>query len=444
MTRIEDIPTAPIGQDGSGQDKSIAAPSPYTHFPASSTLANDGLLAGRELESDAELDGLIQSILESIDAESPAASPAASPGFPYRPNGPVYHVNPAIRGPIDFDLVEKLQAMAPAFGMSPAWGATYANGQIGNTVPKSDGYIRYGKPLTEVTNETLPFSPKPIEPEHFRCLKPKWCKGIDPDDYGYTIWHPCHKCENCIANDLNDKSWRWDVGRGPFQTSILVHGAANADEARKWTLHFARAVNISNRASMVTPDGEIWVVGADPMDADAIQRIRDFAAAEHGNAQRPSKAWPNGRPAMQCTVKSENVAGSDLLAFASGNRTAQGEQRHVAFRLFGPAFAKVPIDDDFSLGDATPIPDDEPTPTAVYLSKPTRESRAWRYEHNPAARESMRLDARADQARKWCDGKNLITHKGPVRMVEQYKAYLAGRREYEPAWDIVAQLYGGG
>ena len=382
---------------------------------------------GRELKSDAEFDGLIQNILESIDAESPAESP----GFPYRPTGPVYHVNPAIRGPIDFDLVEKLQAMAPAFGMSPAWGATYATGKIGNTVPKSGGYIRLGKPVTNVTDRVGYRVGKPSKPTALKCSRLKWGKGTDASQCGYKIWHPCHVCLNCNANALNDKAWRWDVGRGPFQTSIMVYGAANADEARKWTGQLAKAINIPNRASMVTPDGEILVVSADPLDADTIQRIRDFAAADHGNCTRP---------AMQCTIKSENVKGSDLIAFVKGNRTAQGEQRHVSWVNKGAAFAQGPVEDDFSLGDATPIPDDEPRPTEVVLSSWARQSRSWRKERNPAQRESMRLAARAEQAGLWCDGKNLITYCGPTRMLKQYAEYLAGRREYEAAWQYVAEL----
>ena len=86
----------------------------------------------------------------------------------------------------------------------------------------------------------------------------------------------------------------------------MVHGAANADEARKWTGQLAKAVNIPNRASLVTDAGEIWIVSADPLDADTIDRIRTFAAAGHGNCKRPT---------MQCTIKSENVKGSVLAAF---------------------------------------------------------------------------------------------------------------------------------
>ena len=77
------------------------------------------------------------------------------------------------------------------------------------------------------------------------------------------MWHRCNKCENCAAFALNLKAWRWDVGRGPFQVSIMVNGAANADEARKWTGQLAKAVNLPNRASLVTDAGEIWIVAAD-------------------------------------------------------------------------------------------------------------------------------------------------------------------------------------
>ena len=46
MTQSDSIPTAQIGQDGSGPDKSTATTLPYTQLGTPSTLANDGLLAG--------------------------------------------------------------------------------------------------------------------------------------------------------------------------------------------------------------------------------------------------------------------------------------------------------------------------------------------------------------------------------------------------------------
>ena len=301
-------------------------------------------------------------------------------------------------------------------------------GRVGSQNQESGGYVRYQKPLTNVTAR---LSPKPDKPRELKCHKPQWSTGTDVYGGGYKIWHKCNKCLPCIANALNHKAWRWDVGRGPFQTSIMVNGAANADEARKWTGQLAKAVGIPNRASMVTDAGEIWIVGADPMDADTIERIRTFATARHGNCKRP---------AMQCTIKSETVKGSDLVAFVKGNRTAQGEQRHVSFRLHGAAFADDPVEDDFSLGDAIPIPDDEPTPTEVVLCSEVKQSRSWRKEPNPEKRESLRIIARADQARLWTEGKNIITYTGPTKMLKQYADYCAGLRQYEPAWDYVANL----
>ena len=225
------------------------------------------------------------------------------------------------------------------------------------------------------------------------------------------------------------------MGRGPFQTSIMLTGAANADEARKWTGLFAKAVTIPNRASLITDAGEIWIVAADPMDADTIERIRRFAAAEHGNCQRPR---------LDCTIKSENVKGSDLASFVKGSRTAQGEQRHVSFRLHGAAFADDPVEDDFSLGDATPIPEGEPTPTEIFLCSEVKESRSWRSEPDAAIRERLRIIARGHQARLWCEGKNILTYTGPTKMLRQYAEYKAGNRAYEPAWEYVAELLGDG
>ena len=351
-------------------------------------LANDGLLGGSPVESDAEILKL--------------------PGLSRRDR-------------VQFGSVEDMTSweVMTSTGLSPG--------------RESGGHSSYEKTGTIVTAR---FSGKPSKPRLAKCLKPKWDRGTDGHGVNFKIWHKCNRCSACITNALNLKAWRWDVGRGPFQTSIMVNGAANADEARKWTGQLAKAVGIPNRASLVTDAGEIWIVGADPMDADTIERIHSFALAEHGNAKRP---------AMDCTIKSETVKGADLVAFVKGNslpRTVEGEQSHVSFRLHGAAFADDPIEDDFSLGDATPIPDDEPTPTEVVLGSEVRKSRAWRKIKNPQKRERRRILARAEQAQLWCDGKNLITYTGPTKMLRQYTEYLEGHREYEPAWGHVAELYG--
>ena len=55
MTQSDSIPPVPIEQDGSGPDKSTATILPYTQKGTPSTLANDGLLGGPLVESDAEL-----------------------------------------------------------------------------------------------------------------------------------------------------------------------------------------------------------------------------------------------------------------------------------------------------------------------------------------------------------------------------------------------------
>ena len=143
---------------------------------------------------------------------------------------------------------------------------------------------------------------------------------------------------------------------------------------------------------------------------------------------------------MQCVIRTENIKGVDLIAFVQGNRTAQGEQRHVSWVNKGVAFADDPVEDDFSLGDSHPIPDDEPTPTLVVLCSEVQESRAWRKERNPKKREELRIIARANQARLWCEGKNILTYTGSTKLLRQYAEYRARRRVYEPAWDYVADL----
>ena len=358
------------------------------------SIAHDGLLAGPELESDADLLELYGDTLNRKDK-------------------------------IAFGWIDPDEN-----GVDRA----YRTGVIGGGNQESGGSVCYPTPQETETNETTRFSPKPDKPRPLKCSNPQWGTGTDVFGGGYRIWRPCNKCENCNANAANLKGWRWDVGRGPFQTSFSVLGAANADEARKWTGQLAKAVNIPNRASLITDAGEIWIVSADPMDADTIERVSAFARASHGNCTRPS---------MQCTVKSENVKGGDLAAFVKGSRTVLGEQRHVSFRLHGAAFMDTPVEDDFSLGDSTPIPEDEPTPTAIVLCSEVKESRSWRKEPDARKRDELRIIARAEQMRRWCEGKTILTYAGPTKVWKQYADYRVGRRVYEPAWDYVADLMGG-
>ena len=134
------------------------------------------------------------------------------------------------------------------------------------------------------------------------------------------------------------------------------------------------------------------------------------------------------------------------MAFVQRNtkpRTAQGERRHVSFRLHGAAFAEDPADDDFSLGDGTPIPDDEPTPTKVVLSPQVRKSRAWRKIKNPQKRE-RKSELQHVLNRLSCGAmvRTVLTYTGPTKMLRQYAEYQAGKREWEPAWYHVAEMLG--
>ena len=399
--------------------------------------AADELEAENLTEFDRFLAGLVADAAAELAVEDALEAAEAA-----RAVAPVYHVNLAVHGPVDSVLAQAVARIMTELSypeterlaaLSPALAEAESSGRIGGQFRKSGGLVRLGKPIT---NETARFSQKPSEPRKLKCLKPKWDIGSDGHGCGYKIWHKCNNCASCDANALNRKAWRWDVGRGPFQGSIMVVGAANADEARKWTGQLAKAVKLPNRASLVTDAGEIWIVSADPLEYDTIERIRRFAAAEHGNCKRP---------AMQCTIKSENIKGSDLVAFVRRNtkpRTAQGEQRHVSFRLHGAAFAEDPVEDDFSLGDGTPIPADQPMPTEVVLSTQVRKSRSWRKVKNPQKRERRRIAARAEQAQRWCEGKNILTYTGPTKMLRQYAEFKAGKRDYEPAWGYVAELLG--
>ena len=53
--RLENTTKTPIGQGSGGPDKSKATPVLYTQMGTASSLAYDGILAGREVETNAEI-----------------------------------------------------------------------------------------------------------------------------------------------------------------------------------------------------------------------------------------------------------------------------------------------------------------------------------------------------------------------------------------------------
>ena len=108
MTHLDNTTITPNGQGSNGHDKSNAAPSPYTHFPATSTLAGllDGLVADAHVElgtEPSELDRFLDGLVADAAAELAADR--------YGSNGPVHHTNPAIHGPIDDDLVQRVLSL---------------------------------------------------------------------------------------------------------------------------------------------------------------------------------------------------------------------------------------------------------------------------------------------------------------------------------------------
>ena len=196
--------------------------------------AADELAAENLTEFDRFLAGLVADAAAELAAEDAEAAAEAA-----RAVAPVYHVNQAVHGPVDSVLAQAVARIMTELsdpeterlsGLSPAFADAETTGRIGGHFQKSGGYSRLGKPETTVTAR---FSPKPPEPVKLKCLKPKWDIGTDGHGWDYKIWRKCNNCASCTANALNRKAWRWDVGRGPFQGSIMVVGAANADEARK-------------------------------------------------------------------------------------------------------------------------------------------------------------------------------------------------------------------
>ena len=409
-----------------------------TTHPAGATaladLANDGLLGGAPVESADELAELYGCPRCSL------FNGAHKPNCPDRDEA-VANRDYAREAAADRDYDELMVTWA---------GDNAVSGRIGGDAtpwivpePESGGPVV----LTVKNNVTARFRKMPDRYSDYPCLTPNWIIGTDYTGESYDVPKPCEKCINCVAYALERKIVRWDNGSGLLQTVINVTGAANADEARKWTGALSKAIGkLPDRATLVTEYGEILIVFADALevDSDLITRIWKFANAEHGNAKRPSKTWPGGRPAMQCLFGQNAVVnGVDLAQFVGSKRTAQGERTHISWRLHGDAFSLPPREDDFAFGPSRPLPKTESPPAQPEVSDAVVKSRTrWRKVIAPRTRQTMLQGERAAQAMAWCAGVNLITYTGPPKLLKQYAAFKAGKRDYEPAWDYVADLCG--
>ena len=402
-------------------------------------------------EFDRFLAGIVADAARDLAVEDEIAAADAA-----RAVAPIHHVNRAVHGPVDSVFAQSLARILADLETveTPIERATRTGRIGGDATPqiepesKSGGYVvTHGVPVNG-NNVTARFLPMPNRAVEYPCPKPRWVTGLDYTGLFYVIAKPCEgDCIACSAYALQCKIVRWENGSGLLQTVINVTGAANADEARKWTGALSKAIGkLPDRATLVTEYGEILIVFADALEVgtDLITRIWKFANAEHGNAKRPSKTWPHGRPAMQCLFgQNAVVTGVDLAAFIGGNRTAQGERRHVSWRLHGDAFATPPREDDFAFGPGRPLPDNESPPAQPEVSDAVVKSRTkWRKVIAPRLRQTMREGERAEQAMTWCAGKTLITHTGPPKLLKQYAAFKAGKRDYEPAWDYVAAMVG--
>ena len=158
--------------------------------PYLASVANDGLLAGRELEEDAELLELYGDTLNRKDK-------------------------------IAFGWIDPDEN-----GVDRA----YRTGIIGGGNQESGGSVCYPTPQKTETNETTRFSPKPDKPRALKCSNPQWGTGTDVFGGGYRIWRPCNKCQNCIANAVNLKGVA--LGRGPWAVSNVHHGQWRSQRRR--------------------------------------------------------------------------------------------------------------------------------------------------------------------------------------------------------------------
>ena len=190
---------ADVRQDGHSGDKSIRLTLHYTQLGIASIpdlgIANDGLLAGRELESDAELLAIWG---DSLNRKDRLAFGWVDP---------------------DESSIERANR----------------TGRIGGKAEKT--------PIIDRTSDGE--SPTVDNRGFLRIRKPKsllcvnfgqsWKLAFYPDGSEQVRHFECGKCVNCVEWRKVEIAHQYALGRGEWQTVVTVGGFTDPDAASKWS-----------------------------------------------------------------------------------------------------------------------------------------------------------------------------------------------------------------
>ena len=224
-----------VGQDGHSGDKSIRLTIPYTQMGIASILdlgiANDGLLAGRELESDAELVAL--GWLKPVDLFEGDELPAIYP---------------------EDDAREQTQRLAARQAEREAkrraerasWLACFPEDRTAFELAEDTGWVGGQLEKTPIIDRSNSYSDPTVynrgflrlsRPDDLRCLNfgQSWQVAFFPDGQQQVRHFECGKCINCVAWRKREIAHRYALVRGEWQTVATVGGFLDVDAASKWS-----------------------------------------------------------------------------------------------------------------------------------------------------------------------------------------------------------------
>ena len=205
---------------------------PITYPTGGQAVANDGLLAGRELESDAELIAL--GWLKPTDLFEGDELPAIYPEDDAQERA---------------DQLTKLESQRKA--ERDAWLASFPEdrtafemaadfGRIGSkpksTLCKKTPIIDRTPPGDSPTVDNRDILPM-LKPESLYCVNfgQSWQVAFFPDGQQQVRHFECSKCVNCVEWRKEEIAHRYALVRNEWQTVITVGGFANPDTASKWS-----------------------------------------------------------------------------------------------------------------------------------------------------------------------------------------------------------------
>ena len=229
------------GQDGRGPDKSTALSLSYTQLGIASIpdlgIANDGLLAGRELETDAEL--------ITLGWLKPTPELLARLAFEGDELPAIYPEDDA-QERADLLSARLAEREAKRKAERDAWLACFPEDRTAFELAEDTGWVGGQLEKTPIIDRSNSYSDPTVynrgflrlsRPDDLRCLNfgQSWQVAFFPDGQQQVRHFECGKCINCVAWRKREIAHRYALVRGEWQTVATVGGFLDVDAASKWS-----------------------------------------------------------------------------------------------------------------------------------------------------------------------------------------------------------------